>query len=95
MNYQDNESSDIYEDMKDNKQKDKSVNRHEPKSYKLGEEIANGVKYFGQEGKTDKGVRTCMCICPQCNELWRVSIRHIQTGNSKSCGCGNLKEDKH
>ena len=54
--------------------------------YKLGEVVANGVRYFGQE-KTIKGSKTAMCICPECDCLWRVELRYIRGGNTKHCGC--------
>ena len=41
-------------------------------SYKLGEVIANGIRYFGQE-KVVKRHRTAICIC-HCGESWRVLI---------------------
>jgi len=60
--------------------------------YKLGENIANGIKYFGQE-KIVKKRRTAMCICPKCGELWRVGLSVVARGHSKSCGCKEKKDD--
>ena len=62
------------------------------KTYKLGEEIANGVRFFGQEKWTlnssgKGGYTSAMCICPKCGELWRVSLMNVRKGNSTSC-CG-------
>ena len=56
--------------------------------YKLGEVIANGVRYFGQETRVQQGqkkVLTAMCICPECGETWRVIIANVRSGNSKAC----------
>ena len=61
-------------------------------TYKLGEELANGVKYFGQE-KTVKKVRTAMFVCPRCNELWRVAIAKVKIGAIASC-CGRGRGKK-
>ncbi len=66
--------------------KKKSYKLGEKKSYKLGEEIAYGVKYFGREKSIDK-VLTAMCICPRCNELWRVPLCKVRSGARISC-CG-------
>lgn len=55
-------------------------------AYKLGEVIANGVRYFGQE-KAVKRNRTAMCVCPACGELWRVPVLSIEKGLTKTCGC--------
>jgi len=54
-------------------------------SYKLGETIANDIKYFGQE-KIVKGERTAVCIC-HCGKSWRVIVSRIARGVVKSCGC--------
>lgn len=54
--------------------------------YRVGDVLANGVMYFGQE-KVVKKSRTALFICPRCNESWRVSISHIAQGRIKSCGC--------
>jgi len=54
--------------------------------YKLGEVIANGVRYFGQNKTVDNRV-TSMCICPRCGETWRVLLSYVKTGRIKSCGC--------
>ena len=56
------------------------------KVYRLGEVIANGVKYFGQD-KFIRGHTTAMCVCPKCTELWRVDLTSVRAGTSKSCGC--------
>ncbi len=61
-----------------------------PIQYKLGQEIANGIKYFGQDrqekyGKLGKKQRVALCVCT-CGEAWRVVIQNVQTGNTKSCG---------
>ena len=59
------------------------------KSYKLGEEIAFGVRYFGIVGNINKGYRKMVkAICPTCSELWEVSLYNVQSGNSTSC-CGH------
>ncbi len=60
-------------------------------SYKLGEVIANGIRYFGQE-KVVKRHRTAICIC-HCGESWRVSITKVAGGYSKSCGCNRTRTD--
>jgi len=54
--------------------------------FKLGEVMANGVRYFGMETVV-KGDRTAMCICPRCGELWRVCVKYIIGGKTLSCGC--------
>ena len=61
------------------------------KIYKLGEIINNDVKYFGQD-KTVNKHRTCMCICPECGELWRVALSAIVGGHIKGCLCQNGKK---
>ena len=54
------------------------------KQYKLGEVIANGVRYFG--ALPYKGNKIMIkAICPLCGEIWGVSLYHVQSGNSKSC----------
>ena len=60
--------------------------------YKLGEIVANGIKYFGQ----DKNVgprkrRTCMFICT-CGKAWRADMSSIKMGHAKSCG--NCQKEK-
>jgi hypothetical protein len=62
----------------------KKVGRIAPVQYKLGEEIAYDVKYWGQD-KIEKENRTAMCICPVCEKLWRVRISYVLAGKSKSC----------
>ena len=57
--------------------------------YRLGEEIANGVRYFGAESRTDKGEKVAKCICPVCGEAWRVVISNVKSGSVKSCCYGN------
>jgi len=59
------------------------------KSYKLGEEINNGVKYFGQEKRLQNGAMTAMCVCPVCGELWRATLKFVRNGSSKQC-CGKV-----
>jgi hypothetical protein len=69
-----------------NQERIKSPKRVKPKQFKMGEEIANGVRYFGSV--TNKGGKTLVkAICPTCDELWEVSLYNVQSGNSKSC-CG-------
>ena len=70
------------EEQKDNKKLTASINT----TYKLLEEIANGIKFFGQI-KTINGRTTCMAVC-HCGELWRVDISSVKAGKSKGCGCG-------
>ena len=57
------------------------------KQYKLGEVIANGVRYFGVVPSKGKS-KTIKAICPLCGEIWEVALHNVQTGNSKSC-CKN------
>ena len=55
--------------------------------YKLGDEIAHGVKYFGQDSIDKQGNRTSICICPKCGEQWRVPIAKVKNGSRVTC-CG-------
>lgn len=72
--------------------KSKNKNEDEPSkstylalSYRLGEEINNGILFFGQV-KVIKKRTTCVAIC-HCGNAWRVSIDNIKSGRTKSCGC--------
>jgi len=58
--------------------------------YKLGQEIANGVRYFGREKIVD-GKTTAMCVCPDCGELWRVKLHLVNSERTKSCGCKSAR----
>lgn len=60
--------------------------QRDPDVYKLGQDVANGVRYFGQE-RMEKKTRKALFICPFCNETWRASIANVECGNTKSCGC--------
>lgn len=71
--------------MASKKEKAKTHNSYK-KTYQMLEEINNGVKYFGQE-KFIKGATTALCICPKCNNTWRVVLKSVRRGLSKSCGC--------
>lgn len=55
--------------------------------FKMGEEIANSVRYWGQD-RVKNGNRTAMCVCPSCGELWRTRVSNVVKGMTKSCGCG-------
>ena len=60
--------------------------------YKLGEVVANGIKYFGQEkGVGPRKRRTCMFICT-CGRAWRADMSSIKMGHAKSCG--NCQKEK-
>ena len=63
-----------------------------PTQFKLGEEMANGILYWGQE-KTVKTHRTAMCICPACGNSWRVRVANVMNGRSKAC-CGQGTYDR-
>jgi hypothetical protein len=71
------------EELKDNKDKPRITTRYK---YNLGEEVKNGILFFGQE-KTIRSRKTAMCVCPFCNELWRVDLSRIHSGKVKDCGC--------
>ena len=58
--------------------------------WKLGEEVNNGIRYFGQQRKNKDSV-TALFIC-HCGEAWRCRITSIVSGASKSCGCTNNKK---
>ncbi len=62
----------------------KKVGRSAPTQYKLGQEIANGVLFWGQV-KIIKENRTAICICPVCSESWRVRLSYVLSGDAKSC----------
>jgi len=62
--------------------------RVNPPAFKLGEVVANGVKYFGQE-KVTKGIRSAMFVCPLCEELWRANFFNVIKGRISHCGCKN------
>lgn len=66
---------------------------NEKKSYKLLEEVNNGFKYFGQE-KIIKNNRTCVFICPHCDETFRANLGGIINGSTKSCGCLRKRENR-
>lgn len=55
--------------------------------YKLGEIIANNVKFWGQKITHDNGHITAMCICPLCKKAWRVDLTSVRNETTKSCGC--------
>jgi len=59
-------------------------------AFKLGEDINNGILYWGQD-KIVKSNRTCACICPVCNKVWRAHISSVLSGSTKSC-CGRGKK---
>ena len=59
--------------------------------YRLNDEIANDVKYFGQESSVN-GHKIAACICPICEELWRVDLASVRSGLAKSCGCAKGKK---
>lgn len=53
--------------------------------YNLGEEIANGVRFWGRERVAPDGTATAMMICPVCNELFRCNINKVGAGKVKRC----------
>jgi hypothetical protein len=60
------------------------------KQYKLGEVIANGVRFFGVV--PSRGKRTVIkAVCPICGELWEVDLYNVQSGNSQSCCMSGIK----
>ncbi len=61
--------------------------------YKLGEEIANGIRYFGADSRNKKGDKIAKCICPVCGDACRVLISSVKNGSVKSC-CHNNKAPK-
>jgi len=60
--------------------------------YSLGQEVKNGIRYWGQE-KTKGHNRSCMFICPICYSAWRADLHNIVRGSTKSC-CWNAKSRK-
>lgn len=65
--------------------------------FKLGETIANGIRYWGKEKQEPYGTqfktrRIVECICT-CGNTWRTCIDSIICGNIRSCGkCNKTKE---
>ncbi len=55
-------------------------------SYKLGEEVANGFKWWGHVKCTDKKY-TALFICPECNNVFTAQITKILDGSITSCSC--------
>jgi hypothetical protein len=70
-----------------NEERIKRPKRIKAISYKLGEEIAYGVRYFGV-GAIKGDRKMIKAICPTCEEMWEVSLYNVQSGNSTSC-CGH------
>ena len=53
-------------------------------SYKLGEEVANGVKWWGQVNYK-KNQYTALFICPRCQETFRSQITKVLNGAIITC----------
>jgi len=69
-------------------EKDFSSVENQRGSFKLGEEIANGVRYWGKETKVKKK-RIVACICPKCDSEFRADIYNVITGKTGGCDeCG-------
>ena len=65
-------------------------------NYKMGEEIANGVRFWRNvNSKPVKGNTRSKaeCLCPVCDKKWVVIISDVKNGNTKSC-CGRGKDSK-
>lgn len=54
-------------------------------SYKLFDEVANNVAFFGKIRKTNK-TTTAEFIC-RCGESFRSELPPILSGKIKTCGC--------
>lgn len=65
------------------------------KTYRLGQEIKNGVRYFGQETTDKKGNIYAKCVCPRCGELWKVRLSNVVSGETESCCNKGFLEKKH
>ncbi len=61
-------------------------------TYKLGEEVANGIKFWGQKGTNNSRKTTYMFICPNCHNLWRTTLTNVVDG--KTLGCCRPKKQK-
>lgn len=85
--YDDETLEDFRESARGLKKDSVKSNRITHTIYRLGQEIANSVRWFGQEKVDANGHRSAMCICPKCGNLWRVELVNVRNGNSKSCGC--------
>jgi len=56
-------------------------------TYKLGEEVKHGIKFWGHKLKDKKANLTYLFICPKCGELWRSTISKVLNAKARSCGC--------
>lgn len=54
--------------------------------YELGDVVENEIRFFGQQ-RTKNGNISAMCICPVCDETWRVNLATVRAGKIVSCGC--------
>ena len=60
--------------------------------YKLGEEIANGVLFFGNQVQKNRSLYA-KCICP-CGEAFQGKLSQIRKGITTGCGCNRNKRGK-
>ena len=56
-------------------------------TYKLGDQVANGIRWWGNVSKDKRSRTTAVFICPRCENTWRCRLSNIISGSTKSCGC--------
>lgn len=47
-----------------------------------------------KKDKTNRIIRKAVFICPECNKKFIAKIQDIKSGNTKSCGCRKIKQNK-
>ena len=55
-------------------------------SYKLGEEVINNIKWWGQVNQI-KNQYTALFICPECKDIFREQIIRVLNGAIINCNC--------
>jgi len=53
---------------------------------KLGEEVKNGIRYWGKQ-RVVNYIHRATFICPECGNTWEASIKRILEGKTLNCGC--------
>ena len=59
-------------------------------SYKLLEDVNNGILFFGKVRTANKKT-TAEFICPACDEAFHSVLSPILSGSKKHCGCLSKK----
>jgi len=64
------------------------VNKFSSTSYKLGGDLPNNIKWWGQVHSEDDKYTACF-ICPQCYSQFTEQIQKVLAGAITSCGCNH------